>query len=88
MCKIIEEYEITVGIKTIKFKIKEDSSGHYFYSTSHYYQGPSQEKPYISSRNRFDSEEKAIDGAIKQIVTFYDKNDENEKDNWIINYLY
>ncbi|MGM7637603.1 hypothetical protein [Bacillus sp. Hm123] len=88
LCEIVAEYEVTVGEKTIKVKIKRDSTGFYSHSTSHFYQGPEQAGPYISSRNIFDTKGEAIDGAIKQITYFYNESHEYPEDNWIVNSNY
>jgi hypothetical protein len=87
-CEVIAEYEIRVGDQNIKFKIKRDSSGFYFHTTSHYYQGPQQASPYISSRNIYETKEQAIVGAVNQITCFYDESHEYPEDNWIVNESY
>ncbi|MGE7716944.1 hypothetical protein [Priestia megaterium] len=85
LSEVVGEYEVIVGIKTVNFKIKKHYEGYFYHSVSHYYHGPEQVGSYISSRNVFDTKEKAIHGAIDQITAFYEERHENPKDNWQVN---
>ena len=81
--EVIKEFEVFVGFQKIKIKIKLGNDGKYYYATSHYYHGSRQAGPYTSSQNGFDTIENAIYHAKRQILQFYDPNDESAV--WKIN---
>lgn len=84
--KIINEYEIHVGEMAVKIKIKQSvKDGHYSFNTSHYYHGPEQAGPYISSINTFNSETEALSAAVRQITSFYREEHGVSEDYWVKN---
>lgn len=83
--KLINEYEVAVGIQVVRIKIWKSIDGYYFHRTSHFYHGPDQGAPYIEARNIYDSEEKALVGAVKQITSFYKEEHGFSESYWIDN---
>lgn len=79
----IKLFEMYVGEKKIKVKIKCDNERRNFYETSHFYHGSKQAGPYISSQNGFETIDEACHYAKLQITSFYDPSDDKAK--WIIN---
>jgi hypothetical protein len=81
--KVVDVFEITLGEQTIKVKILNGFNGIFYYRNSHWYHGPEQAGPYISSINGFDTEGEALHAAVRELTFFYKP--EHEGENWIVN---
>jgi hypothetical protein len=84
--EVVGEWEVWIGFQKVKIKIKRDINGKFVHETSHYYHGSEQAGAYISSINGYETIELALQGAIKQLLMFYDPDDEKAK--WVENDSY
>lgn len=74
--EVCGEWEVWIGSKAVKVRVSKDSRGKYHYNTSHYYHGSEQAGPYISSYNGLETKEGALHAAKRQILSFYNPDDD------------
>lgn len=79
--KFIEEFVVYIDTQRIGVKIEKDEYGRYHHSCSHHYQGNEQAAPYVSSLCIADSKKEAYINAHRELLSFYNANDENKK--WV-----
>lgn len=90
--KLISEYNVWVehteiGPHNIGIKIYKDISNSYSYKLSHHYQGSEQAGPYVSSRSGgFQDEEAALEGAKREMFSFYKSDDAGAR--WVESSVY
>lgn len=69
--KLVGEWRVYVGLKLLGIKVWQMNNGKYSHDESHYYHGPQQDGPYISSRTGFNNAEEALHSAKQQLLSFY-----------------
>lgn len=84
--KIVSQWEVTLGEQSVGIRITLDSNGYYQYKTSHFYQRSELAGIVLNTQANFSSEEEALIYAKKQLVGFYEADDETSK--WIKNENY
>lgn len=81
--KVIDIFEVTLSSKVVKIKILKGVNGTFCYRNSHWYYGPEQAGPFISSINCFDTEGEALLAAIRELTLYYKP--EHKGKSWIEN---